>query len=174
MQCDNCPLKNSSIPCMYDELGHRFICNKVDPNSPEYDPKVPPAVINNSTDYYNKLNNPELVPEPSLINKVINLGGAVKRIVTNGFGLIASRTYQARLNNCQDCHFRKEDWTCSHPDCGCFLREKARLATETCPIGQWDEEMLIYTEDATHPDPVIDAIVADYGANSDCGCSQNS
>ena len=29
---------------------------------------------------------------------------------------------------------------CAHPDCGCFLKAKVMLLTETCPDSRWREQ----------------------------------
>jgi len=34
-------------------------------------------------------------------------------------------------------YFRASDARCSHPECGCFTRLKAKLATEKCPAGHF-------------------------------------
>lgn len=47
---------------------------------------------------------------------------------------------------CRECEFyRSSDGTCSQ--CGCFIRLKARLSTEVCPEGKWDQS------DTREPDP---------------------
>ena len=49
-----------------------------------------------------------------------------------------------RLTLCNSCHERLKDSNDKPltkfsrcPECGCFLRLKARLETEECPLGDW-------------------------------------
>lgn len=51
-----------------------------------------------------------------------------------------------RLKICSNglCPWYRERPTarCSHPSCGCFLKAKVLLTTETCPENRWREEPL--------------------------------
>jgi hypothetical protein len=68
-----------------------------------------------------------------------------------GFGVVEPATLARRLETCQSCeHYveaprdvlhalarraASESKVCAC--CGCFVRKKARLATEACPTGRW-------------------------------------
>jgi hypothetical protein len=140
MKCENCPLMYTDMPCVGDELGHTPACDGVNPNNPRYNPNMANTVINHSTDLYNKKNNPHLIPPPTFAQKVFNLGGAIKRIVAEGYKEVDDDVYRARLSQCEKCEFRTPEWVCSHPSCGCVLAKKAVLSTESCPIGKWGFE----------------------------------
>lgn len=142
MKCEYCPLRFTDMPCISDELNHRAACDSVNPNNPKYNPQMANAIINNSRDLYNKKNNPELIKPPTFAQKVVNLGGAIKRIAEEGYKEVSEEVYNARLSQCDKCDFKTEHWVCSHPSCGCFLLKKAVLSTESCPIGRWGLEFL--------------------------------
>lgn len=145
MKCENCPLMYTNMPCVGDAeegLGHTPACDGVNPDSPKYNPNMASTVIRHSTDLYNKKNNPHLIPPPTFAQRVYNLGGAIKRIVTEGYEEVDDDVYRARLSQCEKCEFRTPEWMCSHPNCGCYLAKKAKLITESCPIGKWGFEYI--------------------------------
>lgn len=176
MQCQNCPLKTLGSPCLYDETGHTPICDLVNPDNPKYNPDMVYAVVRNSTDYYNKLNNKDSVPQPTFIQKIMNLGGAMLRIIEEGGPKkVSDEIYQARLTQCSKCPFKKDDWTCSHPSCGCILEKKAELTTEACPIGLWGFEYLDMKEvDELRAIPVKqmmeESVTIDFSRSGKTGC----
>ena len=57
---------------------------------------------------------------------------------------VSREEYQKRLKLCNDCPERLKESDGKPltkfsrcPECGCFLRLKARLETEECPLGDW-------------------------------------
>jgi hypothetical protein len=48
--------------------------------------------------------------------------------------IVPFETFVERVVECSDCPFRDVD-RCFY--CGCYLRPKASLSTETCPEGRW-------------------------------------
>ena len=57
---------------------------------------------------------------------------------------VSKEEFRRRLSLCNSCPERLKD--CGNnrltkfsrcPECGCFLRLKARLETEECPLGDW-------------------------------------
>lgn len=142
MKCEHCPLMYTDMPCIGDELNHTPACDGVNPSHPKYNANMANAVINHSTDLYNKKNNPHLIPPPTFAQKVLNLGGAIARIAAEGYKEVDDDVYRARLSQCEKCEFRTSEWVCSHPSCGCYLSKKAVLSTESCPIGRWGFEFM--------------------------------
>lgn len=178
MKCKYCPLNFTDMPCVGDELGHTPACDGVNPEHPKYNPDMAQAVIQHSTDLYNKKNNPHLIPPPTFAQKVINLASAVKRIAQEGYKEVDDDVYRARLSQCNSCEFRTDQWTCSHPSCGCFLAKKAKLSTEACPIGKWGFEFIDEPEVNELRSVSIDTLMGqsiniNTGTNKSCGtCGQ--
>lgn len=49
---------------------------------------------------------------------------------------VSDEVYEERLDVCRSCEWYDESQNrCRH--CGCFLREKARYAIDSCPIKKW-------------------------------------
>ena len=49
---------------------------------------------------------------------------------------VSDKEAAMRLRQCLHCHlFIKEQGRCSH--CGCFMRFKIRMRTQSCPLGKW-------------------------------------
>jgi hypothetical protein len=81
---------------------------------------------------------------PALLDLARNASRAVKRVlvqVGHGRGIAADQdTIGRRQSVCQSNTCRKYEAAherCLHPKCGCFLRLKRWLATESCPEGLW-------------------------------------
>ena len=79
---------------------------------------------------------------PSVRRMIVNSGGAVVRNFAsaakgNPFE-VTDVTFDSRMSICVECEFYKSEIVrCSHSKCGCFLRKKARLFAESCPVGKW-------------------------------------
>jgi hypothetical protein len=69
-----------------------------------------------------------------------NFSGAVKRAAAAAMKgetvFVDKLTKNTRLAICNMCELRVGS-RCSHPECGCFLKEKTKYATEECPDGKW-------------------------------------
>ncbi len=69
-----------------------------------------------------------------------NFSGAAKRAAKaaiKGEAVFVNKlTKDTRLAICNMCELRSGS-RCSHPECGCFLQEKTKYATETCDEGKW-------------------------------------
>lgn len=63
--------------------------------------------------------------------------------LANPNAYVPKETYRQRAELCATCPERIEKYgedfkkTSRCPDCGCFIRLKARLKTEYCPLGDW-------------------------------------
>lgn len=76
--------------------------------------------------------------EPGLLQKGINLAGAVVRHVANGGRLVSDEVYGSRLATCRACaSLDVERMVCREPSCGCYVEKKARWASEECPRQRW-------------------------------------
>ena len=74
------------------------------------------------------------------LQKAISLARGVNTWASKGFPLTKSADFEKRLNICFNCpHFSSKGRITSGRclECGCFIRAKARLETEKCPIGKW-------------------------------------
>lgn len=83
-------------------------------------------------------------PDPSpppITTQLLNVGAAAARVVTaslTGQPVYASEEIAAaRLAVCEPCDQRLGDGRCA--GCGCWIKAKASLATEDCPLGKWPE-----------------------------------
>jgi len=83
---------------------------------------------------------PQTAKMPGLGRLAKNFSGAVKRAavaaVKGDQVYVDDLTKESRLAICNMCELRVGS-RCSHPDCGCFLAEKTKYATEECPESRW-------------------------------------
>lgn len=80
---------------------------------------------------------------PPLRERILNARDAAQRVITralHGDSVAVSKDEaEKRLAICQQCEFyRTSDGACS--ECGCFIRLKAKLASEACPLNKWSAE----------------------------------
>lgn len=95
-----------------------------------------PNVLN-----YCNVQKQEQIKEPTFVKKTINIAKAVARVVTSSEPLIVSpETYENRLKICDDCEYKDQVKEACRK-CGCSLAgkilNKAKYATESCPISKW-------------------------------------
>jgi orotate phosphoribosyltransferase len=77
---------------------------------------------------------------PSFSQRVKNYTRSTVRHARNGFAAASDEVQQQRLAICEACPtgcLRHSDGICSHPDCGCPVKEKVKRASEPCPEGHW-------------------------------------
>jgi len=70
---------------------------------------------------------------PSSAKIISNFVKAKIRDFKNEHKRVNLDTYLYRLSICRSCEYRNED-RCTHPDCGCYLSEKAWYDSEQCPL----------------------------------------
>lgn len=78
--------------------------------------------------------------DPSLLEKVSNIGGAIRRIIRDGLKFVPEHVETSRRLICLSCFFWKEQGAFglgSCAKCGC-CGIKINLATERCPVGSWE------------------------------------
>lgn len=87
----------------------------------------------------NKLRIRPVIPaehrKPSLTKQALNLTKAVKDFVADGCQTVDAATYKARLDVCNKCDYR-DGKRCTV--CGCFVDIKAKMSSQHCPEGLWD------------------------------------
>ena len=81
-------------------------------------------------------------PLPTRMQMARNLGAAMARA---GVAVLkrepvwltpaAAQEHRAICQSNQCGFYRPSDQRCGHPNCGCYTRLKALLATEECPVG---------------------------------------
>ncbi len=78
------------------------------------------------------------IDEPSLGQKARNLAGAVGRVINaviqQKIVSVTDEERDRRMSICAICEFYTGT-TCKK--CGCYIRFKAKLETEHCPIHKW-------------------------------------
>lgn len=83
---------------------------------------------------------------PGILNKVINLSGAVYKSAKTGFKRVPLEVFNQRKEHCDQCVLNV-DGVCTHTECGCPLSRrllsplgvpsKLDLASEKCPMDFW-------------------------------------
>lgn len=76
--------------------------------------------------------------QPTTIEKIVNVTKAVIKHVANGMVNVSDSVKEERMNICKSCPlFNSSNTTCNQ--CGCYLVEKTKWASEKCPIDKWGE-----------------------------------
>lgn len=77
-------------------------------------------------------------PSQDMLELLKTGGFAVAKWVLSGFKLVTREQQDTRLAVCEQCEFLfKEQVRCTK--CGCFVKIKAWMATEDCPLNKWSE-----------------------------------
>lgn len=77
---------------------------------------------------------------PSIITQAITFGQSLLKYKLAGSPNVLEDVFQKRIDLCESCEFlEKESRRCFK--CGCPVEEKALWATESCPIGKWQQEI---------------------------------
>jgi hypothetical protein len=80
---------------------------------------------------------------PGILKKGVNFGKSVLEVVAHavleGEIQVEEEEYEDRREICKGCtlYFNEEEETCEHPECGCYMPVKARLAAMSCPLMMW-------------------------------------
>jgi len=78
---------------------------------------------------------------PGLLRRGLNFAVAGTRHVANGMQSVSDKVYETRLEECRNCEFcDQQHMVCLKPECGCFVKVKARWASESCPLGKWHSQ----------------------------------
>lgn len=81
-------------------------------------------------------------PMPGLLTQAANLGKAVVKHVIGGLQESPPEEYSRRLSICQVCDkLEPKEKRCR--ECGCFVETKAKMLSESCPLGKWDQSATI-------------------------------
>jgi hypothetical protein len=84
---------------------------------------------------------------PSLLQRGVNFTKSMAKVATHavleGQLQVEDEEYEDRMEICKGCttYFKESTTTCEHPECGCFMPVKARLAAMTCPLLMWPGDM---------------------------------
>lgn len=151
--CEGCPIKTQCPDkvCVAEKFNAPNLCEHVDPASPKYHTGYVTIIADKSCGTNNyvptgrsgsdnfSFSEAKAQPElPSLWKQAKNFAGAMVDHAKDGFKNVDEEEAGRRLSICETCeYFRSEDYRCSHPDCGCFMRAKVKLRSSICPIGRW-------------------------------------
>jgi hypothetical protein len=73
---------------------------------------------------------------PPLAKQITNVTLATLKWVAAGRPIRSKEEQAAILETCKGCEFYMLDkGRCSK--CGCYLKQKIKMATEACPVGKW-------------------------------------
>jgi len=75
---------------------------------------------------------------PGLVRRGLDFALAGARHLADGLRKVDPPTFDARLAVCAGCpSCDTTDFICREVTCGCYLREKAWWASESCPLAKW-------------------------------------
>jgi hypothetical protein len=83
---------------------------------------------------------PTAAPDgPGLLQRAGNFGQALWDHTLDGFAKVDDSEYERRLALCRACdQCDVPNLICRHVECGCWLTTKARWASATCPLQEWN------------------------------------
>lgn len=121
--------------------GNRRWADLLDPSHPAYDPRYLVA-YRRKTAKHNGISVEQAEAAertsprafPPLATQARNFAGAVVRAARSGGKRVTPEQHAERMATCEACPNKKGN-RCAL--CGCGLRAKAALASESCPIGKW-------------------------------------
>lgn len=78
---------------------------------------------------------------PNVVRQAISFGKALVGHALNGFKEVPTEQAEERLKVCQGCdRYVENEGAPRCSECGCFLKEKVKWASEKCPLGKWAAE----------------------------------
>ena len=168
-KCEHCPVKCGD--CVAQKKNHPAYCNKANPNHQQYSQKYIDLILHLSCgDHYPSgtyvivsKHEEEQKEYPSVAQQAKNFFSSMTNFIKSGMETVGDDEYQRRLDICNGCEwFDHEAGRCKQ--CGCFMRIKAKLASEKCPIDKWEKP----PEPIKEPEAIF---VHTEIVNGGCGCS---
>ena len=136
-KCINCPLLNKPMACWSVEDGHGVPCEKLKPESVQYNPKYVKFILEKSG---------VETTLPSFLEEVSNLAESTADYIKDGFIKATEAEQKRRMEICKACEMY-EQGRCK--SCGCFLETKVRWRISSCPIEKWSAEEQLNLEPVT-------------------------
>jgi Family of unknown function (DUF6171) len=132
--CALCPIKHGEY-CRGEQV-KRF-CELIDPACPKHDPGYALTVIETTAKWVARRNGTQAADYPSLLEMAGSAAAAAKRLAAAWWSgnevTVSLEEMEERLATCVGCeHFDHQSTRCRK--CGCWLKKKARLKTEHCPL----------------------------------------
>ena len=158
MKCSLCPIKTEE-GCE-GEAHPDVICRGVEEGIPEYIALAKPVGLA-----------PPISP-PSLGQQAKSFSKSVYDFISAGAPVASSEVVAQRLAICQGCDYHGPDPIFNSVEgrclkCGCLLKAKIRMATESCPIARWGPISPIESE----PSPKMEDNQVQSVVVHDCGCN---
>ncbi len=75
------------------------------------------------------------IVKASTLQQAVNFASAVGKHLASGMKKRDQDEYERALSICRECPSLTDNGRCA--ECGCFVRIKARWATQSCPLGKW-------------------------------------
>lgn len=153
-KCEFCPVKCGE--CIAEKTNHKGYCKRANPQHTEHTQKYIELLLHLSCgNQYVKgeVLHTEVIPKdeapkeyPSMVQQGKNLLSSAARFIRSGFELTNEEEYNKRINICEQCPLLdKAAGRCR--ECGCFVRTKAKLKSDHCPLGKWEKPDHPHQED---------------------------
>lgn len=172
MKCEHCPVKCGE--CIAEKTKHFAYCNKSNPNHNQYSKKYIDLILHLSCGAHYTSGTHIIISEheekkeyPGVGQQAKNLFGSVSNFIKSGMHIAEESIYQKRLEVCNNCEwFDHEAERCRK--CGCFVKIKARLMSDKCPLNKWDQP-----ENPKDSQADIVFTTSEIVHSGDCGCNQS-
>lgn len=147
-KCEFCPVKCGQ--CVAEKTNHKAYCDRANPDHKEHTPKYIQLLLHLSCgDQYvhGEILRKEVIPQetpeepkeyPPILEQGKNLLSSVSNFIRSGFELTPDEEYKKRLDICNNCpSLDQKAGRCT--ECGCFIKTKAKLKSDQCPLGKWEK-----------------------------------
>ena len=99
--------------------------------------KVEDGIVHMEPEKYTELTQKYATKKlPSVAKQAFNFAKSATKHMAGGMAGVSEKTYWGRLEMCRGCDKLQDD-RCI--ECGCFVKIKAKWASESCPLGKWDD-----------------------------------
>lgn len=169
-KCEFCPVKCGQ--CIAEKTNHKAYCKRANPEHPEHTRKYIQLLLHLScgAEYVKgEILRKETIPKkdvekpkeyPSVAQQGKNFISSMAKFAKSGFELTGEQDYEKRIAICAECpSLDREAGRCR--ECGCFVRTKAKIKSDQCPLGKWEkpdapqkEESRVQTNNFVHTEIV--------------------
>lgn len=143
-KCFACPVKCGDKPCIVEKFNITNLCDKVNPDHPDYKKAYEVIIADKSCGTKNykptseKSTKKAATPgspakPPGLFNQIKSFGKALVGHAASGFKKVSEEEYNRRISICESCeHYIKEEERCDV--CRCKMTVKCNWSSSSCPL----------------------------------------